>query len=183
MFPTPARCLWSMITFFTAWRDRPSASPSRSGVKSGVERLGADRGGVPRPTRGIEQQQRAEPADIPIDQLAAVVERRPEHGIPPLVGGERPVVDDQRSGHARLHDQAPVAEIEHGVLGAAEDVAHGRAVQPAHAGGGGSRRAGRRRGSARPGRGGGRAGRGGCRGRWFRLRELGHCARNVNSGA
>jgi hypothetical protein len=69
---------------------------------------------------------------VAIHQLAAVIERRPEHGIPPLVAGERPVVNDQRSGHARLHHQAPLAEIEHGVLGAAEDVAHGRAVEPPH---------------------------------------------------
>ena len=160
-----------MITFFTACRDRPSASPSRSGVKSGVERLGADRGGVARPSprrRAAAACRAAARRDRPARGRRRARARSTAYRA--LVAGERPVVHHQRAGHARLHHQAPVAEIEHGVLGAAEDVAHGRAVEPAHAGGGGSRRAGRRRDSARHGRGGGRAGRGGCRERWFRLR-------------
>jgi len=98
--------------------------PFRQAILGGerrVERLRSDRRVVALPAAAIEQQQGAQPPHVAIDQLTPVIQRRPQHRVAFLVGGERPVVHDERSGHARLDDQPALAQVEHRVLGAAED--------------------------------------------------------------
>jgi hypothetical protein len=84
-----------------------------------VERLGPERVVVLPPGGGVEQEDGAEAADVAVDELAAVVERRPQHGVAPLVRVERAVVDHEVAGHARLDHEAAGARRHDRVLGAA----------------------------------------------------------------
>src|SRR5205823_1407284 len=81
------------------------------------------------PPSSIEEQERAQPANIVVHQLPAIIESRPENGIPLVVLRERSLLNHQRSGHPRLNDQAALPQIEHGVLGSPKDSAHSRPGQ------------------------------------------------------
>ena len=154
--------------------------PEPLGREAGLERLGPDAGRVRLPPADVEEQQGAEPPHVAIYQLAAVVERRSKHRIPALVAGERPVVDHQRSGHARLHHQASLAEIEHRMLGAAEHVAHGRALQAPQEAAAGDAAQDVVVTQGDPVEAAAEQGGTNVADDGFDFGELGHCARNVN---
>jgi hypothetical protein len=108
----------------------PQRRPQPGGSELGRERLGADRGAVPRPARRVEQEQLADAAHVAVHQLAPVVERSPEHGIAALIGRERTIVHDEGARHAGLHDEPILAQIDHRVLRPPVDRADGRTAQP-----------------------------------------------------
>ena len=86
----------------------------------------------------------------------------------------------QRAGHAGLHHEPPLAEIEHGVLGAAEHVVHGRAGEPAHQTAAGDAAQHVVVAQGDPVEAAAEQGGADVADDGFDFGELGHCARNVN---
>ena len=117
-----------MSTFLIAWRERRRVAPNRSGVNSGRAAPGRSPRCTPPPP--ASSRRRSQPADIPIDQLAPVVQRHAEHGVARALGGERPVVDESEPVMPGLDHQAALAQVDHGMLGAAEDARHRRPFRP-----------------------------------------------------
>ena len=76
-----------MITFLIDCRDPASAEPALPAVNAGIERLGPDGPRRSGPSPLVEPEERAEPADVAIDELATVVESGAEDGVSGLLGG------------------------------------------------------------------------------------------------
>jgi hypothetical protein len=92
-------------------------APQIVGCERGIQRLGAESGGVGLPSGLIEQTQGADSPDVPVHHQAAVIERGAQHGIAGLLMIERGVVGLQGAGHAGLDDESAVPDPDDGVLG------------------------------------------------------------------
>src|SRR5436190_4372281 len=86
----------------------------------GVKRLDAERGGVLLEPSGAHQRQSAEPPNVAVMEVAAVVQCKADRRVRRLVVGERTATEQQGAGEARLHDDViSGVEVEHDELRAA----------------------------------------------------------------
>ena len=120
MFPSPASVRWSSSAAFSAARRPSSRSPRPLAVKAATSGSSPEaRPEVRLELARLEQQPRAETPDVPVGDLAAVVER--QQRAPVSIAGER--AGPQRARHAEVDQQRPARrEADDQILPAPVDV-------------------------------------------------------------